>query len=395
MTKDAASGVLSSDQSGADGWAIGGGVVGVAKGNTGTTSSTGVGTSITGDYGTLTLNANGSYSYKADPNKITANVQDVFTYTVRDADGDLKTSTLTINVQDVTVNPLTTVGSVREDGIDANGTQPAGTDASSSSNIINGDLNLQTGWTAQAKTGTTANGKYTVNSDGTYSFTLTSATKDLAGNETNSFTYTAVDQYGNTVTNTITISIVDDKPKISENGANVGRVTVDETNFVSGSVSATDANFVKDVFTPVYGADGQATSNALIYALNISSNGVDSGLDTTSGQNVLLYKVGNQIEGRAGSASGDVVFRISIDPTTGAVTLTQSEALKHPVGGSSYDESLSISNAGLITLTATATDGDGDAVTSDPVAVGDRFIFKDDGPSIGSAPAVTSVDEKV
>ncbi|ENV80848.1 hypothetical protein F942_00463, partial [Acinetobacter ursingii ANC 3649] len=394
LTKDAASGVLSSDQSGADGWAIGGGVVGVAKGNTATTSSTGVGTSITGDYGTLTLNANGSYSYKADPNKITANAQDVFTYTVRDADGDLKTSTLTINVQDVTANPLTTVGSVREDGIDANGTQPAGTDASSSSNIINGDLNLQTGWKAQAETGTTANGTYTVNSDGTYSFTLTSATKDLAGNETNSFTYTAVDQYGNTVTNTVTISIVDDKPKISENNAKVGRVTVDETNFVLGSVSATDANFVKDVFTPVYGADGKATSNALIYTLNISSKGVDSGLDTTSGQNVLLYKVGNQIEGRAGSESGDVVFRISIAPTTGAVTLTQSKALKHPVGGSSYDESLSISNAGLITLTATATDGDGDAVTSDPVAVGDRFIFKDDGPSIGSAPAVTSVDEK-
>ncbi|MDT0231599.1 DUF5801 repeats-in-toxin domain-containing protein [Acinetobacter sp. RRD8] len=402
LTKDAASGVLSSDQSGADGWAIGGGVVGVAKGNTATTSSTGVGTSITGDYGTLTLNANGSYSYKADPNKITANAQDVFTYTVGDADGDLKTSTLTINVQDVTANPLTTVGSVREDGIDANGTQSAGTDASSSSNVVVGNLNLQTGWTVQPAsqgstapiTGTTTNGTYTINLDGTYSFTLTSATKDLAGNVTNSFTYTAVDQYGNTVTNTVTISIVDDKPKISENDAKVGSVTVDETNFFSGSFSATDDNFVKDVFTPVYGADGQATTNALIYALNISSNGVDSGLDTTSGQNVLLYKVGNQIEGRAGSASGDVVFRISIDPTTGAVTLTQSEALKHPVGGSSYDESLSISNAGLITLTATATDGDGDAVTSDPVAVGDRFIFKDDGPSIGSAPAVTSVDEK-
>ncbi|WP_284079644.1 VCBS domain-containing protein [Acinetobacter nosocomialis] len=395
LTKDAASGVLSNDQSGADGWAIGGGVVGVAKGNTGTTSSTGVGTSITGDYGTLTLNANGSYSYKADPNKITANAQDVFTYTVRDADGDLKTSTLTINVQDVTANPLTTVGSVREDGIDANGTQPAGTDASSSSNIINGDLNLQTGWTAQAKTGTTANGTYTVNSNGTYSFNLTKATTDQVGvSETNSFTYTAVDQYGNTVTNTVTITIVDDKPKISENDANVGSVTVDESNFSSGSVSVTNTNFVNGVFTPVYGADGQATSNALIYTLNISSNGVDSGLDTTSGQNVLLYKVGNKIEGRAGSALGDVVFRISIDPTTGAVTLTQSKALKHPVGGSSYDESLSISNAGLITLTATATDGDGDAVTSDPVAVGDRFIFKDDGPSIGSAPAVTSVDEK-
>lgn len=153
-------------------------------------------------------------------------------------------------MQDVTANPLTTVGSVREDGIDANGSQPAGTDATSNSNIATGHLNLQTGWTAIATTGTTANGTYTVNSNGTYSFTLTSATKDLAGNETNSFTYTAVDQYGNTVTNTVTISIVDDKPKISENDANVGRVTVDETNFVSGSVSATDANFVKRCIHP-------------------------------------------------------------------------------------------------------------------------------------------------
>ena len=40
LTKDAASGVPN-DQSGTNGWAIGGGVVGVAKGNTGTTSSTG------------------------------------------------------------------------------------------------------------------------------------------------------------------------------------------------------------------------------------------------------------------------------------------------------------------------------------------------------------------
>ncbi|NEU33722.1 hypothetical protein GN156_23940, partial [bacterium LRH843] len=112
-------------------------------------------------------------------NKITANAQDVFTYTVCDADGDLKTSTLTINVQDVTANPLTTVGSVREDGIDANGTQPAGTDASSSSNVVVGNLNLQTGWTVQPAsqgstapiTGTATNGTYTINLDGTYSFT--------------------------------------------------------------------------------------------------------------------------------------------------------------------------------------------------------------------------------
>ena len=74
----------------------------------------GVGTNIAGLHGTLILQADGSYTYQSTANNITANTTDVFVYTVRDGDGDLSTTTLTINLtangivapadNDVTVN---------------------------------------------------------------------------------------------------------------------------------------------------------------------------------------------------------------------------------------------------------------------------------------------------
>ncbi|WP_286997309.1 Ig-like domain-containing protein [Comamonas sp. UBA7840] len=107
LTKTAAQGVLSNDKSGADGWESTGAVVGVVKGsNTSVDTQTGVNTAILGQYGTLTLQADGSYTYKANADAITSNVQDIFTYTVKDADGDLKSTTLTINVADVNQTPV-------------------------------------------------------------------------------------------------------------------------------------------------------------------------------------------------------------------------------------------------------------------------------------------------
>ena len=101
----AASGVLSNDVAGADGFTAGGGVVGVraAGGDLTTDVTTGVNTSIAGLHGTLILQANGSYTYQSTANNITANTTDVFVYTVRDGDGDLSTTTLTINLANATV----------------------------------------------------------------------------------------------------------------------------------------------------------------------------------------------------------------------------------------------------------------------------------------------------
>ncbi|MGX5660927.1 Ig-like domain-containing protein [Castellaniella ginsengisoli] len=41
-------------------------------------------TGIAGMYGTLILNANGSYTYKANPNAVSADAVDHFVYTITD-----------------------------------------------------------------------------------------------------------------------------------------------------------------------------------------------------------------------------------------------------------------------------------------------------------------------
>ena len=94
-------GVLSNDVAGADGATIDG--VRAAGGDTTTAVSGGVGTNITGLHGTLHLNADGSYTYQSTANNITADTTDVFVYTIKDGDGDLSTTTLTINLANATV----------------------------------------------------------------------------------------------------------------------------------------------------------------------------------------------------------------------------------------------------------------------------------------------------
>ncbi len=100
LTVSAANGVLKNDAPGADGWAVGGGVVGIVKGSGGT-PTTGINTDIAGDYGTLKIQADGSYTYIANPAGPGAppTTTDIFTYTVRDVDGDETTANLTITIQ--------------------------------------------------------------------------------------------------------------------------------------------------------------------------------------------------------------------------------------------------------------------------------------------------------
>ena len=56
---------------------------------------------LPGSFGTLTLNADGCYSYDGNPNVVPpAGATDVFVYTITDGDGDTSTTTLTINLTD-------------------------------------------------------------------------------------------------------------------------------------------------------------------------------------------------------------------------------------------------------------------------------------------------------
>ncbi|SHN73300.1 DUF5801 repeats-in-toxin domain-containing protein, partial [Desulfovibrio litoralis] len=129
LSVNALNGVLSNDQIGADAQA-GFTVQGVSANDATNVERTGsVGAEVTGDYGNLTLQADGSYSYTLTSN-IAPNVtvNDVFTYTIKDADGDWKTTTLTISTKGTNETPIITpnVGSLsvtlHDDGL-TGGTQ--------------------------------------------------------------------------------------------------------------------------------------------------------------------------------------------------------------------------------------------------------------------------------
>ena len=257
----AASGVLSNDVAGADGFAAGGGVVGVraAGGDLTTDVTTGVGTNIAGLHGTLHLNADGGYTYQSTANNITADTTDVFVYTIKDGDGDLSTTTLTINLANATVlAPTDNDVTVNENALDttvtgsdlAAGTitgslgtaSPAETDAS---NQLNGSGGFGTLTYALVSGGNAATagtfGTIQVNADGSYVYTLTSPfytsrtpitapTREVA----ESFTYRVTDAIGNTATGTITVNIVDDGPSVTAVGSGV-TAALDEGNTDTGA----------------------------------------------------------------------------------------------------------------------------------------------------------------
>ena len=105
---------------GADGPAVGGGVIsfehsGGSSSDTGTSGLAGA--TIAGNFGTLLLNADGSYTYTRTSGS--AGI-DEFTYTIIDGDGDTNTATLTIELDNAAVPTATSPLVVAdEDDLDA------------------------------------------------------------------------------------------------------------------------------------------------------------------------------------------------------------------------------------------------------------------------------------
>ena len=273
--------VLDNDTSGADVRADGRYVVGVRAGSDTSTSASGqLGDPVQGQYGYLTLDAQGNATYHANPNAVApAGATDVFVYTVRDSDGDESTTTLTIDVRDCSLiaGPDSEVTvyekalDLNKDGNDLAGGNVTGSEPGSTGETASGSLASSVSGGVGGLTFTlvgNATGQYgqiQLNSDGTYSYTLTSApnspnhVNDGPNVLTESFTYQVKDSLGNTTTSTIVINIVDDVPKAHSDFANVY-----EGGTVSGNVLVND----------VAGADVRADGQYVV--------GVRAGSDTST-----------------------------------------------------------------------------------------------------------------
>lgn len=268
LSIDADNGVLTNDIFGADQVQTKT-VTGVAAG-TGTPVPDNIGSVIVGQYGTLTLAADGSYGYKANPDVTREDVSDIFTYTITDGDGDTSTTTLTINVGDVTLVANNQTNTVREDALDATaGDDDVGTENTMSTAETTGMQQLTvTGATGPISYSLNVSavgnhGTLTFNADGSYSYTLTDNILDSTDDDgentvlaDDTFEYTAEDANGNTVTGTITINVVDDIPVATNDIANV----------TEGNSSELKVNAENGVLTnDTLGADGSTVTDVATF----------------------------------------------------------------------------------------------------------------------------------
>ncbi|RUW13677.1 type I secretion C-terminal target domain-containing protein [Mesorhizobium sp. M1A.F.Ca.IN.022.05.2.1] len=296
---------------------------------------TGAGVSIVGEYGTLVLHSDGSYTYtRAAETK--GGVDDVFHYTLTDGDGNQSSTTLTISIGnstptvtdltpaanggDVTVNEAAlNVGTPGGPGSDPASTAETGAGTftiASPDGIatlsIDGHAFITNG-VFSAGSFTTALGN-TLNVTGynaatgvvSYTYTLNDNEAHAAGQGTNSLfenmTVSLTDQDGQNATGTLSVNIVDDVPTLNSVQSQQASNDPAQTPAV-GAI-----NFVP-------GADGAGA------AMTITVN--TTGL-TSNGHNLVTEQVGNVLTAYADNnnngshdAGDTAVFTVTVNTAAG------------------------------------------------------------------------------
>ncbi|KRR21582.1 DUF5801 repeats-in-toxin domain-containing protein [Bradyrhizobium retamae] len=231
------------------------------------------------------------------------------------------------------------------------------------------------------------------------------------------------------------ITFLDDGPSVDVHAASGFSVVHDETPDVQSSDDDTTVQAVRDLFANVhdkgsdphlasaqkidgavgfaqsegaaltvsanFGSDGAATSSSKVFSLTLNGgNGTNSGLETTDGRDIYLFKEGDLIVGRydgpdSGSGTTNTgndpaAFAIAIDPVTGKVSVVQYVSLEHNNAGGADDYVAIASNK--VFATVTVTDGDGDSAR-DSADISGKIRFEDDGPTITGATISVAVDE--
>jgi len=397
--------VLNNDVGGADGPAVTGAVVGVRAGaDTSTSAIGGLNSQINGTYGYLTLDANGNAVYHSNPNTVNGpGAVDVFTYTVRDADGDESTTTITIDVYNSCLKAVSdTDVTVYEKALDLNqdgqdlaagsvvGSDPNSTGETASGTLV-GSVTGAVGAISYALVGSaTGNyGQIVLNANGTYTYTLTSPATttphadDGANSLSETFTYQATDSLGNVVTSTIVVSIVDDVPKAlndsNADSATEAQVTLTGNvldNDVQGADRVASGPVTAGTFTGTYGTLVLNANGTYTYTLDANDADFKNLQGGGNGTETFAYTI-TDADGDTSTANlvlnihnnDDPVCLDGLDVKGGEITVYE----KNLGDGSSPDTS-ALTQSGSFTVTAldglqTLTVG-GIAVISNGVAAG-------------------------
>ena len=294
-------------------------------------------TNTAGRYGSLTLNADGTYTYTLNNASPLVqglgtgeSVTDAFTYTVSDGHGGTASNTLTVTINGTEDLPVLTpaTASVREDvQLTASGVVPPPFDA---------DIRDTLTFTAKANEAGRF-GTLTLNADGTYTYTLNnslSAVQALGVGETltDVFQYTVTDSQGGSSSSTLTVTIngTNDVPTVA---ASVASVTEDTKITASGILPTPQDTDIHDplAFTPkvaeagLYGKLTLAANGSYTYTLNNSLPAVQRlGVGETA-TDTFTYTVS---DGHGGTATNTLTVTINGTndaPSIGASTASVTE----------------------------------------------------------------------
>ncbi|MBY6112816.1 VCBS domain-containing protein, partial [Halomonas sp. DP1Y21-3] len=275
-----------------------------------------------GEYGTLTLNSDGSYTYQLDNDdpRVQAlsgeeQLTETFAYTLTDADGDTSPATLTITLTGT------------NDGVSLSGLAAGGGDVSVS------EANLEEGSSADAAA-LTQPGSFTFTSaDGVASVQVGNQSLtlgDLQGLSADS--PVVVDtEYGS-------LSLTGFTPSDSANPAAGGTVsysyTLDTRVDNDSQADATDAGFTETVALVVTDDDDSAANGSLTIAIADDAPDADDDATTTGEDQSVTYNVlvnadgTSDTQGADGASVTDATLRdpsqgsVSFDSDTGEVTFT-------------------------------------------------------------------------
>ncbi len=367
------------------------------------------GTQSTGTYGTLTIGADGSYTYTADQDAADAldagdTVTDVFTYTVTDENGETTTATITITVNGVNDIPVAQNdhGVIVEDGtltvangvnanvtgtynvtgehsgdvIDTSHSSHTDSDADASASLSitqikkNGGSNSSvSSGSSYNSSGTSVTGTYgtlTIGADGSYTYVADQDAADALNVNSladDVFVYTLSDGTA-TTTATLTITVL---------GANDDPVAVNDTDTVSAGATVTKTGSQDDVLTDDSDPDNSATLTVTaIQPSGGSSSDVTSSSTYASNGTTVVGTYGTLIIGADGSytytadqsaadaldagETADDVFTYTVTDENGATTTA---TLTITVGGSN-DAPVARDDTGTVKEDATLTVSDGD-----------------------------------
>ena len=299
----------------------------------GDTQTAAAGETVDTIYGTLTVNADGSYTYTSDPSEDHSGggLSETVTYTLENEYGS-DTASITLNVTDTVPVAQDDANSTVEGGDAVTGNlltnDDLGADGSSLTSFTYTDANGAQQTSAANQTVVTQTGSLTVNADGSYSFTANDSVVHSTDGETEQevFTYTITDGDGDTSMATATIDITDTDPTLEVAASGTGVedqvIPLDLSYDVTGEDVASSSFTISGVPEGASLTVGTQTSPGVwsLTAAELETAGLNPPHDFSGDIDLTLTASVTDVDGDVATDSQD--FTVYVAPVVDEIELT-------------------------------------------------------------------------